>query len=88
MGWKPKWEECHTMCHLARSHAFPHEVSTFIYIYIYIYIDVEQIIFVQFIEFDSCNSALKLDLCKKLRSFFDSYLSHDFLDQSISIQSM
>ena len=26
-------------CYLARSHALPHEISTFIYIYIYIYID-------------------------------------------------
>ena len=74
------------MCHLAEPHAFPHEVST--YIYIYIYIDVEQIIFVQFNEFDSCNSALKLVLCRKLKSFFDSYLSLDYLNPSVSIQSM
>ena len=46
-----------------------------------------QIIFVQFIEFVSCNSALKLVLCKKLKSFFDSYISYDFLDPSVSIQS-
>ena len=47
-----------------------------------------QIIFIQFIEFDSCNYALKLVLYKKLKIFFDSYLSHDFLDPSISIQSI
>ena len=29
------------MCYLAESHAFPHEVSTFIYIYIYILISLE-----------------------------------------------
>ena len=65
------------MCHLAEPHAFPHEVYP-LYIYIYILIDVEQIIFVQFIEFDSCNSTLKLVLCKKLKSFFDSYIFHNF----------
>ena len=37
MKWKPKWEECYTMCHLAKPHTFSHEVS---HIYIYIYIDV------------------------------------------------
>ena len=47
-----------------------------------------QIIFVQFIEFDSCNSALKLVLCRKLKSFFDSYVSHNFLDPFVSIQNM
>ena len=47
-----------------------------------------QIIFIQFIEFDSCNYALKLVLYKKLKFFFDSYFSHDFLDPSISIQSI
>ena len=47
-----------------------------------------QIIFVQFIEFDSCNSALKLVLCRKLKSFFDSYVSHNFLDSFVSIQNM
>ena len=57
-------------------------------LYLYIYIDVEQIIFVQFIEFDSWNSTLQLDLCKKLKSFFDSYLFHDFLDPFVSIQNM
>ena len=57
-------------------------------LYLYIYIDVEQIILVQFIEFDSSNSALKLVLCRKLKSFFDSYISYDFLDPSVSIQSM
>ena len=60
----------------------------YIYIYIYILIDVEQIIFVQFIEFDSCNSTLKLVLCRKLKSFFDSYIFHDFLDPFVSIQNM
>ena len=73
------------MCHLAKPHAFLHKVST--YIYIYIYIDVEQIIFVQFIEFNSCNFALKLVLCRKLQFFFYSYISYDFLDPSVSIQS-
>ena len=80
------------MCHLAKSHTFPHDVSTYIciyiYIYIYILIDVKQIIFVQFIEFDSCNSTLKLVLCRKLKSFFDSYIFHDFLDPFVSIQNM
>ena len=48
-----------------------------------------QIIFAQFIEFDSCNSALKLVICRKLKKKnFDSYISHDFLDLSISIQNM
>ena len=47
-----------------------------------------QIIFVQFIEFNCCNSTLKLVLCRKLKSFFDSYISHDFLDSFLSIQSM
>ena len=47
-----------------------------------------QIIFAQFIEFDSCNPALKLVLCRKLKSFFDSYISYDFLDPYISIQIM
>ena len=58
-----------------------------IYIYIYILMS-RQIIFVQFIEFDSCNYALKLVLCRKLKSFFDSYISYDFLDSFVSIQSM
>ena len=70
-----------------RTSCFP-TWGLYLYIYIYIYIDVEQIIPVQFIEFDSCNSALKLVLCRKLKSFFDSYLSYDFLDPSVSIQSM
>jgi len=43
---------------------------------------------IKFIESDSCNSALKLVLCKKLKSFLNSYISHDFLDSSISIQSI
>ena len=47
-----------------------------------------QIIFSQFIEFNSCSSILKLVLCRKLKSFFDSYISHDFLDSSISNQSV
>ena len=46
------------------------------------------IIFDQFIEFNSCNSTLKLVLCRKLKSFFDSYISHDFLDSFVSIQSV
>ena len=37
-----------------------------------------QIIFTQFIEFDSYNSALKLVLCRKLKSFLNSYIPHDF----------
>ena len=48
----------------------------------------KQIIFAQFIEFDSCNSALKLVLCTKLKRFFNSYISYDFLDPPVSIQSM
>ena len=72
---------------LGRISCFP-TWGLYFYIYIYIYIDVEQIIFAQFIEFDFCNSALKLVLCRKLKSFFDSYISHDFLDPSVSIQSM
>ena len=56
--------------------------------YFFIYIDVEQIIFFQFIEFDSWNSALKLVLRRKLKIFFDYYLSHDFLNPPLSIQSM
>ena len=47
-----------------------------------------QIIFAKFIEFESCNSALKLVLSRKLKRFFDSYISHDVLDPSVSIQSM
>ena len=47
-----------------------------------------QIIFAQFIEFVSCNSALKLVLSRKLKSCFDSYISYDILDPSVSIQSM
>ena len=47
-----------------------------------------QIVFTQFIESDSCNSTLKIVLCRKLKSFFDSYISHDFLDPLVSIQSM
>ena len=47
-----------------------------------------QIIYVQFTEFDFCNYAFKLVLCRKLKSFFDSYISHDFLDPFVSIQNM
>ena len=42
----------------------------------------------QFIESDFCNFALKLVLCRKLKSFFNFYISHDFLDPSISIQTI
>ena len=42
----------------------------------------------QFIESNSCNFALKLVLCRKLKSFLNFYISHDFLDPSISIQTM
>ena len=55
---------------LGRTSCFPYEVSAFIYIYIYIELMWRQIIFAKFIEFDSCNFALKLDLCRKLNFFF------------------
>ena len=75
---------------LGRISCFPHEVSVYIYIYINWLIELmwRQIIFAKFIEFESCNSALKLVLCRKLKSFFDSYISYEFLDPSVSIQSM
>ena len=42
----------------------------------------------QFIESDFCNFALKLVLCRKLKSFFNFYISRDFLDPPISIQTI
>ena len=47
-----------------------------------------QIIFAEFIEFNFCNFTLKLVLYRKLKTFFDSYILHDFLDSFVSIQSI